>query len=587
MSTVAELKHTPRTFARTLLAQFLTQGFEPDRLHEWKDTGGRAIFWVAGCKHPDGRKEIRPFHATGEGFRAGKPEKPAEGWPLYGIASVHKHPDGCVFVVEGEPCADALHKLGLAAVTSGGAASCNSADWRPLAGRECVVWPDNDDAGRKYAADVAGALAPLGCNLRVLDVDALGLAPKGDCVDWLREHAGATAADVLALPMGVHEGAPKAPKAPSVGYGQLGGKLVSRRFSEVQPVRLEWLWPGRIPLGKLTLFAGDPGLGKSLVTVALAAHVSTGKPWPLCSEGFGPASVALMNAEDAADDTVRPRLDAAGADVSRVHVLDGVATESGLAPFTLESVDLLDAWLAENPDVRLVGIDPVSAFMGGTDSHVNAAVRQALAPLSEVAQRRRVAVVVVSHLNKGAGQAAYRVSGSLAFTAAARAVWLVTKDADDDQRRLVLPLKANLSPDASGLAYRVAGADNGAAHLVWDRAPVTVTAQEALAPVVDDGERTATSEAMDFLRDALAQGPRAAGDVQREARAAGASDKCLRTAKKRLGVVARKADFAGGWRWCLPEHAPKEPEHAHHTEEGALGTLGAPSTGDVFEEGFL
>ena len=116
----------------------------------------------------------------------------------------------------------------------------------------------------------------------------------------------------------------------------------------------------------------------------------------------------------------------------------------------------LDEAIELTPDCRLVIVDPITAYCGGVDSHKNAEVRGLLAPLSNLAERHEVAVVAVSHLNKSAGGSAiYRTMGSLAFTAAARAVWGVTKDKGDSQRRLMLPVKNNIAPDVMGLAYSI------------------------------------------------------------------------------------------------------------------------------------
>jgi hypothetical protein len=215
-------------------------------------------------------------------------------------------------------------------------------------------------------------------------------------------------------------------------------------------------------------------------------------------------------------------------------------------------LELLAAILAERPAVRLVVVDPISAYLGDTDSHNNADVRGLLAPLAELAARHRVAVLGVSHLNKSNGPAMYRTSGSLAFVAAARAVFAVTKDRDAPTRRLVLPVKNNLAPDATGLAYTIGTGENAAPVVLWEPEAVTVTAEEALAPAVSDDDRSELADAKEWLREMLANGPVRADELQRDAKGAGHAWRTLNRAKAVLRVRSAKGSFSGKWTWELP-----------------------------------
>ena len=173
----------------------------------------------------------------------------------------------------------------------------------------------------------------------------------------------------------------------------------------------ETLANGRLPRGKLAILDGDPGLGKSTCALDLAARVTLGALMPDGSSADldGPAGVVIMTAEDGLGDTVRPRLEAAGADLERVHIVHAIrdgfnsAGDELQRAFSLkEDVQRLEAVLQEIGDVRLIVIDPISAYIGsGTDSHNNAEVRTLLSPLGAMAARRGVAVIAVSHLNKG------------------------------------------------------------------------------------------------------------------------------------------------------------------------------------------
>ena len=196
-----------------------------------------------------------------------------------------------------------------------------------------------------------------------------------------------------------------------------GRALIIHRASDIVPEKVEWIWQGRIARGKHTTIAGDPGTGKSQVLIAMAAAVTTGGSWP-CAEGQAPlGSVILMCAEDGLADTIVPRLIAAGADLNRTYIVGASRAEDGKGSrtFNLQTdLDLLEQKINDFGDVLLVGIDPVSSYMGGgVDSHKNAEVRRVLSPIGELAERAGVAVVSVTHFSKsGAGsstKALYRI----------------------------------------------------------------------------------------------------------------------------------------------------------------------------------
>ncbi|HRH79462.1 MAG TPA: DUF927 domain-containing protein [Thiobacillaceae bacterium] len=212
---------TPKQAARRLAASALRNGFKPQALHEYHGQDGAPLFWRIRLKHPDtGEKWIRPMKLNGQGYTLGEPEFP-NGKPLYHLDELAARPTNDVYVVEGETCADDLAKAGLLATTSGGADSAGKADWTILAGRTVTLWPDNDEAGRHYAEAVAEILRGLGCTVRMIDVAALYLPPKGDAVDWLEAHSDATGEDIAALPrMGMpgplegHQGTQTTPEIP-------------------------------------------------------------------------------------------------------------------------------------------------------------------------------------------------------------------------------------------------------------------------------------------------------------------------------------------------------------------------------------
>lgn len=163
-------------------------------LHVYRTQDGTPLYWRIRLKcNSTGDKWIRPFHHNGESFTHGEPPAPPEGKPLYGQERLAASPDALAIITEGESCADLLNKAfekwqaaGFIAITSGGAQSAGAANWQPLADRRVIVWPDNDEAGIKYAADVLELLRGIAASVAVLDIAPLNLKPKGDAVDWLQ-----------------------------------------------------------------------------------------------------------------------------------------------------------------------------------------------------------------------------------------------------------------------------------------------------------------------------------------------------------------------------------------------------------------
>jgi putative DNA primase/helicase len=270
--------------------------------------------------------------------------------------------------------------------------------------------------------------------------------------------------------------------------------------ASIEPRSIEHLWPGVLYVGKPTLLVGDPGLGKSLVTAYAAARVSIGGAWPLNAANSGPGDVLMCSAEDDPGDTIVPRLMAAGADLKRIEFFDGVLepNEDGSNSIRALSLDrhleqLEEVAARKKGALRLVIVDPIAAFLGAADGHKNAEVRGLIAGVARIAAQHRFAVLIVSHLNKGKDAAAiYRVSGSLAFVAAARAAFAIVRDPQDPMRRLMLPVKNNLAADTSGFSYCINVADNDAPYIAWGEEPVT---EETADQVLGGMPATAREEA--------------------------------------------------------------------------------------------
>ena len=325
-------------------------------------------------------------------------------------------------------------------------------------------------------------------------------------------------------------------------------------MSNVQPERLDWLVVNgaseRYARGKVTLIGGDPGTGKSLMCSSDEAGVT--------QQG---GKVVVFSAEDDAGDTLRPRYDIAGADVSKIIHVDGVRRmkpdgSSERHAFNLErDIETLRALLAEHRDVVFVRIDPVTAYLGRIDSHKNAEVRALLAQLEEVAREFRVAIAVVTHLNKSStGPALYRFVGSLAFVAACRLAFVVAKDPENGDRRLVVPAKANITADQLGNAFSIAeawheGIGQGVARVDWEPDPVSVTLDGLVQ--ADSAERRHERERVkEFLKRELANGPIASEPLVERAATESISRRTLFRAKKELKIPARM--FNGAWHWAKP-----------------------------------
>lgn len=530
---------------------------------------------------PEGRKEYRPVHPTPEGWALGDPPGPL---PLYHVPDLAGA--GRIYLLEGEKCCDrARDIMGVAATTTAhGAKSPHKSDLSPLSGKEVVILPDADPAGEAYAGALVGLLAMLDPRptvkvVRLADLwRTLASMPEGsDIDDWLRDGvpdqwepeqcraelerladlAPVEGIDATAL------GPLRSGETPPATTTRDRPRVKLTRASDVICRVVDWLWPGRVPLGMLTMFAGDPKLGKSLVTMWLAAQVTRGVcPGPP-DVGTEPRSALLLSAEDDPSRTIVPRLKAAGADLARVHILEAVYLPDGseALPSLKIDIDAIDGAIGKAGDCSLVIIDPVSAYLGGADDHRNAELRGVLSPLKVLAERWNVAVVLVSHLNKAGGtNAMYRVAGSIAYTGAARSNLLFVKDRDDPTGRRVLMGSAggNLCAAPPTLAYRII--DDGAGPILeWEPDPVDITPEAALSAQGADPEaRAEQAECVDWLRGMLADGRVLQTVIATDGRAAGFSPDQLKRAKRRIGAKSHRDGFGKGSQchWEMPRAAP-------------------------------
>ena len=245
-------------------------------------------------------------------------------------------------------------------------------------------------------------------------------------------------------------------------------------LSDIQEYQLRWLWEQRVLRGKITLLDGDPDLGKSLITLDLAARVTTGKPMPDGTPGIQ-GNVILIAPEDDASDTIKPRILAAGGDPSRVRLLtifEKPGAETGQVnyiPLTLPSQFATLVQSVKNTHAVLVIIDPLIAVL---DRKFSASrdqdMRHVLSGLAFLAQYTDCAILLVRHLNKGSlHNPLYRGSGSIGIIASARSGLLVVRDPSDENKRILTTTKNNLSIKAPNLTYNITANSDGIPTINW------------------------------------------------------------------------------------------------------------------------
>ena len=333
-----------------------------------------------------------------------------------------------------------------------------------------------------------------------------------------------------------------------------------RKISDIEPKPINWLWEDYMAKGAITLITGEPELGKSQITLNMAAIVTTGGIWPdnrkkQCKVG----NVILISAEDSLKHTIRTRLEANSANMDKIYHLDGIGDyNSGNKLFNLKSnLNELETMINEIKGVSMIVIDPLSAFIAGVDSYKNTDVRSMLAPLSKLAEKYDIAIVGVEHPPKSSnGKAINQVGGSKAFIAAARSAYLVSKDPQDEKRSLFLRIKNNLTSHTVGISYtleEVILPTGKISKVVWGDNPVKTTADEVLAYYNQTEFQHKKELHAKWLQEELADGPKKVTDVLEEAKNQGISQKQLRTLREKIGIESNKTSFEGGFEMYLPD----------------------------------
>jgi hypothetical protein len=347
------------------------------------------------------------------------------------------------------------------------------------------------------------------------------------------------------------------------------GRVSVTPAADIEPESPRWCWQGLVPLGGVTVVAGQPGLGKSTLALFLAARVSTGT---LDGDLLGyPANAMVITLEDHAAMVVRPRLQAAHADLEGVHLMSASAEHGQITlPEDLEAIE----YHVEERQTRLLVIDPVVATLSGDlDSHRDHQIRRALSPLAQLAERHDLAVIAVMHFSKRhTSDLLSRVSGSVGFGGAARSVLAFVREPDDEaeerSERVIVHAKSNWGIKAGSLAARIETA------VFWHQderietsrlritGPSNVTAADL---ATDNADRSEADDATEFLRDVLADGSwHERKEIDAESKRRGISRRTLYRAASKLadaGELERQRigfPAVAHWRIAVVPTAPKE-----------------------------
>jgi putative DNA primase/helicase len=357
-------------------------------------------------------------------------------------------------------------------------------------------------------------------------------------------------------------------------------ELIAVRADTIKSKAVKWLWNARIPMNKLSVLAGNPDQGKSLISLYMIAQVTRGLPMYGDTKAAILASeVLIMAAEDEADDTIKPRLEAAGADLSKVQILSAMMDKSdNKVPEEREAqldrdIASLEIYLRAHPNIRMVVIDPISSFLGRVNMNREQEVRSVLTPLKNLAARRNVAVVVVMHLNKVGDQSAiHRIGGAVAFTGVARAVWLFMQDEADKDKHQMLRVKNNIAKATGGLVFNIQTKN---VLIDGDSVPQPIVAwigetEASASDILFSGKQAGRPNeeiktATEWLQAFLANGSETSGDIKSFGKKAGHTWRTLQRAKDEIRAHAFQKERV--WYWeILPKAVEGEPSQNNRVD---------------------
>ncbi len=442
-----------------------------------------------------------------------------------------------ILLCEGEKDCLRLCSLNFTATTNSG----GSNGWRKeyaetLRGRHVAILPDKDSAGDKWTSAVVSSLQGIAASVKVVK---LPVKDGEDISDYL--DGGGTRESLIKL---IKEAKP-------FEDGPEYAPLKTTSFARIRESEISWFWPNKIPLGVVTLLAGNGGDGKSFLSVYLASQVSKGSAWPDDSGNAPLGSAILLGDEDNPNSVILPRLKGHNADLSKVRYIRGY---SALDDSDDEYLDLsrdlgrLEATLAEMPDCKLLVIDPITQYLGIHNQNDVALVRKSLAPISKLAEEKNIAILAITHFNKKEGDSFItRAMGSGAFVHASRSCWGIVPDRDNEDLKCLMPIKCNYCKSPLSMKFKIEDLGGMKGRLDFN--------QESFHGKIDDYGKDKTSKtdkADEWLRDYLGTGQVASGQIFEDAKEAGFTKDIMYKSKDRIGARAAKADkFTGGWYWTL------------------------------------
>ncbi len=515
---------------------------------------------------------------------------------------------------------------------TGGAGAMSRHDWSVIKDRPVLLWPDADhqiadskqalkygvnqgdpipyhfQPGQKAMFELGKILTEQGCTVRIINV--FGMDPSWDAADaleeewdservvnWLQSRASdyvlaesettppnsgtkGHADETIPLPESLASAPPEKSRIlkPPGTISVVTKKIRSTNMADIEMENVDWLWHHKIALGKITLIAGDPGLGKSQITAALCAVVTSGGKWPGDQTQCQMGSAVILSIEDDPKDTLKPRLVAAGADCSKIEHIESSMEMSKSGdfvniPFSIKTdMEALKKFVNEIGDVKLVIVDPISAYLADVDTHNAQESRAALDPIKELGQDCSFATVLVSHLTKNS-KAPFmtRVQGSVSFVAIARSVFGVIKDPEDPDLRYFLPGKNNLATDRQGLSFRIEGytitQENPkqernrhieTSRIMWNQDIIERSLDDYSQDGLSGGQEggSTVANATEYLEECLEIGEQyGKGLIMHAEKEENFKEQTIRRAAAKLGIVMRRSGGGTGGKvmWSLPE----------------------------------
>ncbi len=318
-------------------------------------------------------------------------------------------------------------------------------------------------------------------------------------------------------------------------------------MEDVVSKEVEWLWYPYIPYGKITIIEGDPGEGKTTLVLKLAAALSRGLPLP-CDDDkeYEPIHIIYQTAEDGIEDTIKPRLEKAGADCSMIRVIDETDKELSMTDDRLEQAII-------ETGARLIILDPIQAYIGATvDMHRANEIRPVLKHLGIIAEKHNCAIILIGHMNKASGsKSTYRGLGSIDIQATARSVLLVARLRDKPNIRIMAHDKSSLAPAGDAIGFEMTE-DNGMVCI----GPYDITIDELLSGNEGRGKKK-LDIAENFIKEYFGTNKVIpSNEIMMEAAKRSIKRNTLLSAKKKLGITSDKEKAEDGtiyWTWIMPE----------------------------------